>query len=76
MIKQKHEQIYLDLNKEEKSKQSSTNNINNRYICKICKKALENDEEPKFLVPKKIRQKKTIRIVKKLTELEEKLIPL
>jgi recombinational DNA repair protein RecR len=62
----------LDPNKRENSKQSLTNDVNNSYICKICKKTLENDEEP--CCSKKIRQNKSIRIVKRQSELEEILI--
>ena len=47
------------------------NGANDNYICKVYKKELENDAYPKSILPQKIRQNKSIRIMKKLDELEE-----
>jgi len=42
----------------------------------FAKKILDNDVDAKFVIPKKIRRNKSIRMLKKLDDLEEILITL
>jgi hypothetical protein len=74
-IKQEHKKVLCN-QKKKKIRTNCNRHTNNSYICKLCKKALENDVDAKFVVPKKIRRNKSIRILKKLDELEERLIAL
>jgi hypothetical protein len=75
-IKQGHTEALCNQGKKEKVGKFVTGHTNNSYICKLSKKALENYVDIKFVVPKRIRRNINIRILKKMDELEERLIVL
>ena len=74
----KHQYSYMQLHEPNasKTKHISSSNDKKNYLCIVCKKALQNDNVPKFAVPHHIRKNKSISILEKITELEERLISL
>ena len=72
--KDKHiEKLGMEIEKTQ-LKQYTIENLENQYTCKLCQKAFEHDEIPKFACPQRIRRNKHIGIVKQLNELEERLV--
>jgi len=50
--------------------------VENCYICKHCKKAIEHETIAKYAVPEQIRRNNATRTLTQLTELEERLVAL
>ena len=75
MVETRGKDMHKVVGREETQIKACTNkNLENQYICKPCKKYLQHDQIPKFACPQHIRTNKCIDIVKKLNELEERLV--
>ena len=75
-MKQQYSYMQLHQPSASETKHISSSNDKKKYLCTICKNAIANDNVPKVAVPGHIRKNNSISILKKITELEERLLSL